>query len=90
MTTQEFANLLANRINCAGEACDAVARKINGLGWCIVDDGFIDNTILFSGIKYLRRFQEYRVGMVSEFVVTSHNTEASRFYYVGPSGCIID
>lgn len=89
MNTRTFARLLAKEINTAGDACRAVARKsING-GWHIVDADYVDKTILYSNIHWLRSQEEYRIGKVDVFQATT-TTNHFQYFYVGPHGQILD
>lgn len=86
MDARTFARLLAKKINQAGDACRAVARKSLG-GWNIVDAGSVGEEVLYTRIQWVRSQQEYRVGKVDVFHAISRDYH-KHYFYVGPSGCI--
>lgn len=95
MNTRDFARLLAKKINDAGDAVNAVARKCADGGWCIVDksaDVIIPSaeciTPLYRNIRWNHSQEEYRVGKVDVFNAINAKSGAACSFYVGPDKCI--
>lgn len=96
MNTREFCRLLAKKINDAGDAVGCKAKYVDG-EWQIIDymhdwqtqiPDAVCQEVLYRNIRWQRRFEEYRVGMVDEFHAIGGKSGNDCYFYVGPSKVI--